>query len=219
MMIVATDSGALIGCKTKHTHKFTVHRCSLLSNRTFPAYIFEFENVPPSLSFGWHFFLGGRRFVFGASQSCGPPVNLLLGLKGDTTDTNPLKLIYLLAEDRVNENRTCFPPPLLGGMLEETSGPEGPPLLVFPVQLLQRISPWFPFFHIGEEFVLQTAQHGFKPSGIVNNRDATQRTTKPTWICSMENIVQLLLTRNTMKSQRQKHMKRRGDLISMTDEL
>lgn len=80
---------------------------------------------------------------------------------------------------------TCFPPPLLGGMLEEMSGPAGPPLLLFPVQLLQRISPWFPFFHIGEELVLQTAQHGFKPSGIVNNRDATQRTTAPTLICSL----------------------------------
>lgn len=80
---------------------------------------------------------------------------------------------------------TCFPPPLLGGMLEEISGPEGPPLLFFPVQLLQRISPWFPFFHIGEEFVLQTAQHGFKPSGIVNNQDATQRSTKPTLICPL----------------------------------
>lgn len=88
--------------------------------------------------------------------------------------------------DWVNENPTCFPPPLLGGMLEEISGPEGPLLLFFPVQLLQRISPWFPFFHIGEEFVLQTAQHGFKPSGIVSNQDATQRTTKPTLICSIE---------------------------------
>lgn len=62
---------------------------------------------------------------------------------------------------------TCFPPPLLGWMLEMMEGPAGPPLLLFPVQLLQRISPWFPFFHMDEEFVLHTAQHGFKPSGIV----------------------------------------------------
>lgn len=54
-------------------------------------------------------------------------------------------------------------------------GPDGPPLLLFPVQLLQRISPWFPFFHIDEEFVLHTAQHGFKPSGIVNGRNTAPR--------------------------------------------
>lgn len=73
------------------------------------------------------------------------------------------------------QSPTCFPPPLLGWMLEEMEGPDGPPLQLFPVQLLQSISPWFPFFHIEEEFVLQTAQHGFKPSGIVNgqNNDAT----------------------------------------------
>ena len=52
-------------------------------------------------------------------------------------------------------------------------GPDAPPLLLFPVQLLQRISPWFPFFHIDEEFVLQTAQHGFKPSGIVTGHKTT----------------------------------------------
>lgn len=68
---------------------------------------------------------------------------------------------------------TCFPPPLLGWMLEEMEGPDAPPLQLFPVQLLQRISPWFPFFHIEEEFVLHTAQHGFNPSGIVNARKAT----------------------------------------------
>lgn len=103
------------------------------------------------------------------------------------------------------KNLTCFPPPLLGGMLEEISGPEGPPLLGFPVQLLQRISPWFPFFHIGEEFVLQTAQHGFKPSGIVNNQGATQRSTKPTLIFDGK-IGQFWLTRYTMKQYRRKHM-------------
>lgn len=70
---------------------------------------------------------------------------------------------------------TCFPPPLLGRAMEDMEGPDAPPPpppppLLFPVQLLQRISPWFPFFHIEEEFVLQTAQHGFKPSGIVSNR-------------------------------------------------
>lgn len=68
---------------------------------------------------------------------------------------------------------TCFPPPLLGWMLEEMEGPDAPPLQLFPVQLLQRISPWFPFFHIEEEVVLHTAQHGFNPSGIVNARKAT----------------------------------------------
>lgn len=60
-------------------------------------------------------------------------------------------------------------------MLEEMEGPDGPPLLLFPVQLLQRISPWFPFLHIEEEFVLQTAQHGFKPNGIVNGQNTTQQ--------------------------------------------
>lgn len=51
--------------------------------------------------------------------------------------------------------------------MEDREGPDAPPPALFPVQLLQRISPWFPFFHMDEEFVLQTAQHGFKPSGIV----------------------------------------------------
>lgn len=63
---------------------------------------------------------------------------------------------------------TCLPPPLLGWVLEEMEGPDAPPPVLFPVQLLHRISPWFPFFHIDEEFVLHTAQHGFKPSGIVD---------------------------------------------------
>lgn len=63
-----------------------------------------------------------------------------------------------------------MPPPLLGWMLEVVEGPAGPPLLLLPVQLLHRISPWFPFFHIDEEFVLHTAQHGFKPSGIVGGQ-------------------------------------------------
>lgn len=62
----------------------------VLSNQIFLAYIFEFENVPSSLSFRWHLFLGGRSFVFGASQSCRPPVNLLLGLRGDIADNNQL---------------------------------------------------------------------------------------------------------------------------------
>lgn len=52
-------------------------------------------------------------------------------------------------------------------MLEMMEGPAGPPPLLLPVQLLQRISPWLPFFHMDEEFVLHTAQHGFNPSGIV----------------------------------------------------
>lgn len=69
---------------------------------------------------------------------------------------------------------TCFPPPLLGWMLEMMEGPAGPPLLLLPVQLLQRISPWLPFFHMDEEFVLHTAQHGFKPSGIVAPRSQAQ---------------------------------------------
>lgn len=63
----------------------------------------------------------------------------------------------------------CLPPPLLGWVLEDMEGPDAPPLLLFPVQLLQRISPWFPFFHIDEELVLQTAQLGFSPSGIVSS--------------------------------------------------
>lgn len=71
-----------------------------------------------------------------------------------------------MTEDYIH-TLTCFPPPLLGWMLEMMEGPAGPPLLLLPVQLLQRISPWFPFFHMDEEFVLHTAQHGFNPSGIV----------------------------------------------------
>lgn len=68
----------------------------------------------------------------------------------------------------------CLPPPLLGCVVEDTEGPDVPPLpLLFPVQLLQRISPWFPFFHIDEEFVLQTAQLGFKPRGIVDGQKTT----------------------------------------------
>lgn len=67
---------------------------------------------------------------------------------------------------------TCLPPPLLGWALEDIDGPDAPPLpLLFPVQLLHRISPWFPFFHIDDEFVLQTAQHGFKPSGIFSGHE------------------------------------------------
>lgn len=60
-------------------------------------------------------------------------------------------------------------------MLEDMEAPDAP-LQLFPVQLLQRISPWLPFFHMDEEFVLQTAQHGFRPSGIVNaQRDDTKK--------------------------------------------
>lgn len=73
----------------------------VLSNQIFLAYIFEFEYMPSSLSFCWHFFLRGRSFVFGASQSCRPPVNLLLGLKGKITENNQLKLICLLVEDEL----------------------------------------------------------------------------------------------------------------------
>ena len=51
-------------------------------------------------------------------------------------------------------------------MVEEADSPEPPMMLLLDVQLLQRISPWFPFFHIDDELVLQTAQHGFKPNGI-----------------------------------------------------
>lgn len=61
---------------------------------------------------------------------------------------------------------TCFPPPLLGWALNDMEGPAAVALLLFPVQLLHRISPWLPFFHMEEEFVLHAAQHGFKPSGI-----------------------------------------------------
>lgn len=51
-------------------------------------------------------------------------------------------------------------------MAEEADPPELPLLMLLPVQLLHKISPWFPFFHMEEEFVLQTAQHGFKPRGM-----------------------------------------------------
>ena len=50
--------------------------------------------------------------------------------------------------------------------MEDIDGPAGPPTALLPVQLLHSISPCVPFFHIEDEFVLQTEQHGFKPSGI-----------------------------------------------------
>lgn len=51
-------------------------------------------------------------------------------------------------------------------MADETDAPDAPLGVLLPVQLLHRISPWFPFFHMEEELVLQTAQHGFKPRGM-----------------------------------------------------
>lgn len=60
----------------------------------------------------------------------------------------------------------CLPPPLFCWMAEEVDPPELPLLVLFPVQLLHRISPWLPFFHMEEELVLQTAQHGFNPRGM-----------------------------------------------------
>lgn len=61
----------------------------------------------------------------------------------------------------------CFPPPLFCCMVDEADAPDPPLDVLLPVQLLHKISPWFPFFHIDEEFVLHTAQHGFKPSGML----------------------------------------------------
>lgn len=52
-------------------------------------------------------------------------------------------------------------------MVDEANAPDPPLDELLPVQLLHKISPWFPFFHIEEEFVLQIAQHGFKPSGML----------------------------------------------------
>ena len=49
------------------------------------TYIFEFENVSSPFSFRWHLLLRCGSFIFGASQPCGPPVDLLLGLKSRTT--------------------------------------------------------------------------------------------------------------------------------------
>lgn len=51
-------------------------------------------------------------------------------------------------------------------MVDEADAPDPPLVTILPVQLLHKISPWFPFFHMEEEFVLQTAQHGFKPRGM-----------------------------------------------------
>lgn len=48
------------------------------------TYILEFENVSSPLSFCWHLLLRCRSFVFGASETCRPPVDLLLGLKSKT---------------------------------------------------------------------------------------------------------------------------------------
>lgn len=81
---------------------------------------------------------------------------------------------------------TCLPPPLLGWALEDMEGPDAPPLLLFPVQLLHRISPWFPFFHMDDEFVLQTAQHGFKPSGIVSGHETTPGHEETSWVFNNE---------------------------------
>lgn len=99
---------------------------------------------------------------------------------------------------------TCFPPPLLGWMLEEMVGPDGPPLLLFPVQLLHRISPWFPFFHIDEEFVLQTEQSGFRPSGIVDGQNTSYAAPKCRskswtirWRVSARLVLKLLLYDST----------------------
>lgn len=72
---------AAITKQNKNVNSLFTTTTDILTNQISPAYIFEFKNVPSSLSFCWHFLLGGRSFVFGASQSCGPPVNLLLGLK------------------------------------------------------------------------------------------------------------------------------------------
>lgn len=78
--------------------------------------------------------------------------------KGSAVQCRPMYILYA---------QTCLPPPLFCCVLEDAEGPDAPLLVLFPVQLLHRISPWFPFFHIDDEFVLQTAQHGFKPRGIL----------------------------------------------------
>lgn len=214
MMIVATDSGALIGCKKQQ--KKGKKRWILCASK---RQITEQSNLSSLHFWVWKcaFYpfllltLFSRRqelciWCFSVVQtSCESPAwtegrqntqqsvttNTKNTIRYDTSYYNAVSFLNInyeahLKMDWVNESPTCFPPPLLGGMFGEISGPEGPLLLFFPVQLLQRISPWFPFFHIGEEFVLQTAQHGFNPSGIVNNQGATQRTTKPTLICAMK---------------------------------
>lgn len=73
-----------LAAKTKQKNPSWI-QCApdVVSSQIFPAYIFEFEYVPSSLSFRWHLFLGGRSFIFGASESCRPSVDLLLGLKGN----------------------------------------------------------------------------------------------------------------------------------------
>lgn len=47
----------------------------------FLPHIFEFEYVSSALPLGRHLLLRRRSFVFGASQPCRPPVDLLFGLK------------------------------------------------------------------------------------------------------------------------------------------
>lgn len=69
---------------------------------------------------------------------------------------------------------TCFPPPLFCWVLEAAEAPVVPVLTLLAVQLLHRISPWFPFFHMEDELVLQTAQHGFRPSGMFHATETGQ---------------------------------------------
>lgn len=67
---------------------------------------------------------------------------------------------------------TCLPPPppppllcwAAAEVVAKGPGPGGP---ARPVQLLQRISPWPPFFHMEEEVLRHTLHVGFSPSGIL----------------------------------------------------
>lgn len=89
MMIVATDSGALIGCGWKsYSGEINTSLCSEKRDSFLLCwsltYVLEFENVSSPFSFRWYLLLWCRSFVFGASESCRPPVDLLLGLESKT---------------------------------------------------------------------------------------------------------------------------------------
>lgn len=117
-------------------------------------------------------FLLHSAFFFPDASVCSvsEPFSMTLPIIRCYTDWDwfPKKLVCENTMWRHKCLQTCLPPPLLCCVLEDTVSPDAPVMLLLAVQLLQRISPWFPFFHIEDEFVLQTAQHGFKPSGIVS---------------------------------------------------
>lgn len=207
MMIVETDSGALIGCKTKKQktkpeNESTVHQnhgCKEQSDiaglrfwvwicASFPFPLLTLSSQRQGLC-TWcssvvQTFCDSPAWTEGVKTQHTSPSGMSTSVTSQHMTTTPTAACTKTASDThvrmVNKgtegsNQTCFPPPLLGGMQEETRGPEAPLLVLFPVQLLQRISPWEPFFHMGEEVVLQTAQHGFSPSGIASNPPQTRR--------------------------------------------